>query len=261
MGVLWIIAPLIAYFLSKEIPQAKLDLNNEETKYILEIGKKTWDYFSTYMTEETNFLPPDNYQENRKEQIVYRTSSTNIGLGILSVISAFDLKFISLEQTIDYLRKIINTIQNLAKWNGHLYNWYNIKTLEPLYPRYVSTVDSGNFIGYMYTLKQFLIDLLEKNKIENDDLIKNVDEIINNTNFSYLYDSENAYYYYRPSTPSYYSVSTINSVKESNGNYTISCTATKTEDTELSTRDNVQISLTSMPKNKYFTYKVNKVTF
>ena len=79
--------------------------------------------------------------------------------------------------------------------------------------------------------------------------------------FYYLYDSENDYYYYRPSTPSYYSVSTINSVKENNGSYSISCTVTKTEDTELSAKDNVQISLTSMPKNKYFMYKVNKVTF
>lgn len=79
--------------------------------------------------------------------------------------------------------------------------------------------------------------------------------------FYYLYDSENDYYYYRPSTPSYYSVSTINSIKEDNGSYTISCTATKTEDTESSTHDNVQISLTSMPKNKYFMYKINKVTF
>ena len=52
---------------------------------------------------------------------------------------------------------MVNTINNLPKWNGHLYNWYNIETLEPLNPRYVSSVDSGNFIGHLYVLKQFLI--------------------------------------------------------------------------------------------------------
>ena len=30
--------------------------------------------------EENNFLPPDNYQEDRKEVIAKRTSPTNIGL-------------------------------------------------------------------------------------------------------------------------------------------------------------------------------------
>ena len=54
------------------------------------------------------------------------------------------------------------TVNELTKWNGHLYNWYNIKTLEPLIPRYISTVDSGNFVGYVYVLKQFYKDIKEK---------------------------------------------------------------------------------------------------
>ena len=58
---------------------------------------------------------------------------------------------------------MLDTISKMQKWNGHLYNWYDIKTLNPLTPKYVSTVDSGNFIGYLYTFKQFLEDT--KNKI------------------------------------------------------------------------------------------------
>ena len=108
------------------------------------------------MNEENNFLPPDNYQEDRKELIVGRTSSTNIGLSMLSIISAYDLEFESLENSIELLKKIIDVIYELPKWNGHLYNWYNTKTKAPLIPRYVSTVDSGNFVGYMYTTRSFL---------------------------------------------------------------------------------------------------------
>ena len=89
----------------------------------------------------------DNYQEDRNEKIVNRTSSTNIGLELLAVISAHDLGFINFKKTIEYLSKILTIVSGLSKWNGHLYNWYNTKTLKPLFPRYISTVDSGNFVG------------------------------------------------------------------------------------------------------------------
>ena len=88
---------------------------------------------------------------------------------------------------------MINTINDLPKWNGHLYNWYNIETLEPLNPRYVSSVDSGNFVGYLYVLKQFLSEEQIKEHDDNklDFMIETVDNIINNTDFSRLYDTEN----------------------------------------------------------------------
>ena len=75
---------------------------------------------------------------------------------MLAIVSAYDLKYIELEDAIERISKTLETIQKLQKWNGHLYNWYNTQTLEPLNPRYVSTVDNGNFIGYLYTVKQFL---------------------------------------------------------------------------------------------------------
>lgn len=74
----------------------------------------------------------------------------------MSVVASYDLKYETKENTINLLEKMINSIVKLPKWNGHLYNWYNIKTLLPLIPRYVSSVDSGNFVGYLYVLKQFL---------------------------------------------------------------------------------------------------------
>ena len=65
---------------------------------------------------------------------------------MLAVISACDLNYIKFENGLEKMTNIINTIQELEKWNGHLYNWYNIETKEPLAPRYISTVDSGNFV-------------------------------------------------------------------------------------------------------------------
>ena len=98
------------------------------------------------MNKENNYLPPDNFQASRREKIVNRTSSTNIGLGLLTIVSAYDLKFINLEEAILYLENSLNTIKKLERWNGNFYNWYNTKTLEPLIPKFISTVDSGNLV-------------------------------------------------------------------------------------------------------------------
>ncbi len=187
-GILFSIAPLIAWYISreeKEISQIET-LKKEDIEYCIEIGKRTWKFFKENINETNNYLPPDNYQEDRKEKVAHRTSPTNIGLGLLAVTSSYDLGFIELDECIDLIKKMLQTIEKLQKWNGHLYNWYNTLNLEPLIPRYISTVDSGNFIGYLYTLKQFII--AKVNDEERDVIIGIIDNIINNTDFSILYD-------------------------------------------------------------------------
>ena len=180
--VIWCLAPFIAYLISQNTNNRSIKLKKEEKDLITEIAQRTWGYFSTFMTKQNNYLPPDNYQENRKQKITEHTSATNIGLGLLAVISARDLGFITTEEMLDLLQKSIITIKILYKWNGHLYNWYNVKTLQPLKPAFISTVDSGNFVGYLYVVR----DVLEK---ENQTDLRNaVNELIVNTDFSKLYD-------------------------------------------------------------------------
>ena len=191
LAILWIVTPGVMTWISKK--EKRIDaieyLSSEDKDYLLEVGQRTWNYFKENLTEESNFLPPDNYQEDRLEQVIFRTSPTNIGLALLAVVSSYDLKYENLEDTIDLLSKMINSIAKLQKWQGHLYNWYDIKTLEPLSPKYVSTVDSGNFIGYLYTVKQFLEDNLRIEQISQ--MLSIIDDIIENTDFKYLYSEEN----------------------------------------------------------------------
>ena len=190
LGIFWFINPIVEWYISKENNEKQPieQINNQEKEYLKEIAQKTWSFFDEYLNKENNYLITDNYQEGRKEKIVKRTSSTNIGLSMLAVISAYDMKFINKEKTIQLLKNIISTIEKLQKWNGHLYNWYNTKTLEPLVPRYISTVDSGNFVGYLYVVKTFLKENLYNEEIEN--LLNIVTKIIDDTNFSVLYNWE-----------------------------------------------------------------------
>ena len=186
-GVLFAIAPIIAWYISQEEKEEKLisKISKQDEEYCLEIAKRTWKFFEENINEENNYLPPDNYQEDRKEKIAHRTSPTNIGLGLLTVCSSYDLGFITLENAINIIKKMLDTIERLSKWNGHLYNWYNTLNLAPLTPRYISTVDSGNFVGYLYTLKEFILETTKE-----EDLINRIDTLINNTNFAVLYDSK-----------------------------------------------------------------------
>ena len=216
LGILWVITPSVMKIISKkQTEEMAIDyLTKEEKEYLLDVGRKTWSYFKENITEKSNYLPPDNYQEDRKEQVVYRTSPTNIGLGLLAVTASYDMGYESLEDTLNLLSKMLDTISKMQKWNGHLYNWYDIKTLNPLTPKYVSTVDSGNFIGYLYTLKQFLEDIInnikvnrhiKNNSVKSIKLDQNVNEekisqittmldiidnLITNTDFSHLYCKE-----------------------------------------------------------------------
>lgn len=156
IGILWIIGPLLAWFISIERSQER-NIDEEDRKYLENIGKLTWKFFETYINEENNYLMIDNYQEDRDKKIVNRTSSTNIGLELLAVVSAYDLGYINFKTSVGLISKIINTVNNLSKWNGHLYNWYNTKTLEPLSPKYISSVDSGNFVRIFICFERIFI--------------------------------------------------------------------------------------------------------
>ncbi len=186
IGIIWIITPSLMYLISKEKTKVKKveKLNKDEKKYILDIAEKTFEFFKDNLNKENNYLIPDNYQEDRKDLYVDRTSSTNIGLSFLAVISGIDLGFIEKEEGINLIENILSTVEQLQKWNGHLYNWYNTKNKMPLIPRYISTVDSGNFVGYLYVLKTFL----EKNNKYN--LVERINSLIKDTDFSYLYSKE-----------------------------------------------------------------------
>ena len=196
------LAPFLTYLLGKDHLFGRIKrLDKNQEKNLIEVAKMTWGFFDSMMNDTNNYLPTDNFQENRRYKIANRTSSTNIGFGIMAIIDAYDLGFITKEDAVERLVKIYKTIMKLEKWHGHLYNWYNIKTLEPLRPRFVSTVDSGNFISILFVAKEFFIS--EKNKLYNympgtnvekfnealDKLLEDTLTLIKQTDFSVLYNT------------------------------------------------------------------------
>ena len=187
IAIIFISAPIVLYLVSKDINHKPIDLKGKKRDEINDLAKDTWKYFEDNLCEEYNYLIPDNYQENREEKLDMRTSPTAIGYSLTSIVSAYELKLIDYEKTIELLQKVLETIDSLKKWHGHLYNWYNIKTKEIMRPNFISTVDSGNLVACLIVVREFL------NNHEEEKLVKLCDKLIKNTNFKKLYTRQNVF--------------------------------------------------------------------
>ncbi|MEP6615099.1 MAG: glucoamylase family protein [Ginsengibacter sp.] len=170
---IWIVAPLIAFVISRPLPSDKIKISDEQAVYLRMLARKIWTFFERFVTLEDNWLPPDNYQEEPVDRIAHRTSPTNIGLSLLSNLASYDFGYITPLQFVDRTTNTINTVQRLEKYRGHLYNWYDTVTLQPLFPKYVSTVDSGNLAGDLIILKQGLLSLPD-HKIVSDNFLNGI---------------------------------------------------------------------------------------
>lgn len=157
--ILWLISPVITRWLSQPISQAEPKLTFEQIRFLHKVARKTWGFFDTFVTSADNWLPPDNYQEAPIEILARRTSPTNIGLALLANLTAYDFGYITIDELLDRIKNTLETIKKLERYHGHLYNWYSTETLKPLFPRYISTVDSGNLAGHLLTLRQGLLAL------------------------------------------------------------------------------------------------------
>lgn len=158
--LLWIIAPLVAWYISKPYVHKVAALSHKDSIFLHAVARKTWAYFEEFTTEQDNFLPPDNYQETPVIAIAHRTSPTNIGFAALASLSAYDFGYITLNTLINRTKALFDTLNKLERYRGHLYNWYDTISLVPLNPRYISMVDSGNFVSSIITLKEGLKEIV-----------------------------------------------------------------------------------------------------
>ncbi len=148
-----------------------------------------WRFFEEYVTEADSFLPPDNVQETPVRKTAHRTSPTNIGLYLVSCLAAADFAFITPAQLSDRLSDTLDTVERLEKYNGNLYNWYNTEDLSVLYPKYVSTVDCGNFMCCLLALKQGLGEFA-RNDFSFLTLISRIQKLLDECDLSFLYDKK-----------------------------------------------------------------------
>ncbi len=160
--LLWVMSPVIAWFISLPPRTDPTEpLTNEGIKTFRLIARRTWRFFTTFITEKDNLLPPDNFQEDPQPIVAHRSSPTNFGLYLLSTVAAKDFGWIGIGEMVDRLESTLMILQSLPRYRGHFYNWYDLQTKHPLDPKYISSVDSGNFAGHLLVVTQTCEEILQ----------------------------------------------------------------------------------------------------
>lgn len=159
----WLISPWVAHLMNghkrlRFIPE----LGREDRAYLRRVARETWRFFDDFVGPEAHWLPPDNSQEALRIELAQRTSPTNIGLWLLSALGARDLGYLTTGQMVERSLATLDTLERLERHEGHFFNWYDIQTLAPLRPQYISAVDSGNLLASLWLLEQGCLDLEEK---------------------------------------------------------------------------------------------------
>ena len=160
--LLWLLSPALAWWISLPLVSAVPDLSAEQRSFLRTSARRTWRYFADFVGPEDNWLPPDNFQEYPEPVIASRTSPTNIGMSLLADLSAYDFGYLSAGELLQRIENTLATAAKLESYRGHLYNWYDTRTLKPLLPQYVSSVDSGNLAGALLTLQAGLTEMKDQ---------------------------------------------------------------------------------------------------
>ena len=181
---LWSAAPAIAYALSRPVPTRRAAIGAEDREFLASVARKTWRYFEMFTGSEDHALAPDNVQLVPELTVAHRTSPTNIGMALLATVAAHDFGFIDADDFAVRIDATLTTVESLERFEGHLLNWYDTRTLAPLPPAYISTVDSGNLAAALLTLSVAL------RRLQLDHLATRAVALFDGMNFRFLYDPQ-----------------------------------------------------------------------
>ncbi len=159
--VLWASCKVVALWLNRSPFPPRNRASAKDVMFLRRCAMRTWRYFAELSTEEHNWLIPDNIQE-QPEAVAFRVSPTNIGLLLNARQVACEFGYLTVPEFVSQTGQTMAAISRLKKHNGHLLNWYDTRTLEPLLPRFVSSVDSGNLLASLWTLQQGCLDRLRQ---------------------------------------------------------------------------------------------------
>ena len=158
----WLVSPVIGWWISRPLIAPAPDLTVEQRAFLRASARRTWRFFAEFVGPQDNWLPPDNFQEYPAPVIASRTSPTNIGMALLANLAAYDFGYICAGELLRRTGNTLATMAKLERYRGHFYNWYDTRTLTPLRPQYVSSVDSGNLAGSLLTLQAGLAELRDQ---------------------------------------------------------------------------------------------------
>ncbi len=165
--VLWACSKPVALWLNQPPRRPRQRASAKDQQFLRLAALRTWRYFAEFSTEEYHWLIPDNVQEE-PASLATRISPTNLGFLFNARQVACKFGYLTVPEFVQQTLRTLETVSQLQKHRGHLFNWYDIRTLAPLPPVLVSTVDSGNLIASLWTLRRGCLDLLKQPLLQAD---------------------------------------------------------------------------------------------
>jgi cyclic beta-1,2-glucan synthetase len=156
--VLWLLSPLVAHQISRRRGLRTRSTGEYPVQEARSLARRVWGYYERFQVPEHHWLAPDHFQEDPGAEVAHRTSPTNIGMAMVSAVTARDLNFIGIPRFITGIRNTVDGMSRLSRYRGHFLNWYDTLDLEPLHPLYVSTVDSGNLAAALLVTREALLE-------------------------------------------------------------------------------------------------------
>jgi cyclic beta-1,2-glucan glucanotransferase len=158
---LWACSKPLALWLNASPIEPPAEISSRDKWLLHKTALFIWRYFAELSNAEHHWLVPDNFQAE-PEKIAPSISPTNVGLLLNARQVANEFGYITLPEMLDLTQKTLNTVTQLQKYRGHLMNWYDTHTLDPKPPNFISSVDSGNLVASLWTLRQGLGDRLRR---------------------------------------------------------------------------------------------------
>ena len=159
--LLWGSSKLVSVWLNRPSAAPPKRLSGKDLLLLRRLALRTWRYFAQFSTEEHNWLIPDNVQE-QPPAIAARISPTNLGLLLNARQVACEFGYLTLPEFAEQTLRSLASVAALEKFRGHLFNWYDTRTLRPLPPVFISSVDNGNLLASLWTLHQGCLAFLKK---------------------------------------------------------------------------------------------------
>ena len=187
-GLMWLLCPAATAALA--LPSAReAPLSVRDSDLLHRALSESWGYYKDLSGAEDHFLPPDNFQQQPPVGAAHRTSPTNIGLALASAAALGTAGVIPKDEALSYLSHMLPTLEQLERHRGHFFNWYDTRTLRPLRPRFLSTVDSGNLCAGLVTVCAAL------RRWEKADLEARFRRLLEEMDFGPLYDRQRELFY------------------------------------------------------------------
>jgi len=159
--LLWGCSRAFSNWLDQPLPEDGLKIGARDEALLRNSALRTWRFFREFSNERENYLIPDIYKEEG-QLTAHRVSTTNLGLLLDARVAAADFGFLTVAEFVAETEKTLATVRRLPKAHGHLYNWYDNRTLEPVGDPFLSTVDNGNLVCCLWTLKQASLEELKR---------------------------------------------------------------------------------------------------